>query len=64
MEIRKSSGALVGISREGLQEGGIWVGRWGGGVDGRLRTFQGGWGGGLSEIGVALLWNCMRVGGN
>jgi hypothetical protein len=46
MEIRKSSGALVGISREGLQEGGIWVGRWGGGVDGRLRTFQGGWGGG------------------
>jgi hypothetical protein len=37
----------------------LWV-VWG--VNGRLRTFQGGWGRGLSEIGVALFWNCIRVG--
>jgi hypothetical protein len=35
-----------------------------GGVNVRLRIFQGGWGRGLSEIGVALFWNCIRFGEN
>jgi hypothetical protein len=46
MEIRKSSGGLVGISREGLQEGGIWVGG-GVGCEWEAAHFPGGLGGGV-----------------